>query len=76
MRAMMARHVDSNATLEDMRLESDRYVLTLRVTARGQVTRTMESLNSDTAFADIQDHGIISSSGQKDLATISLKVRP
>ncbi|MEO7254083.1 MAG: hypothetical protein ABIZ64_07565 [Casimicrobium sp.] len=75
MRAMLARHVDSNAALEDVRLEDGRYVLALRVTARGQVTRTMESLNDDAAFADIQDHGIISSSGQKDLATISLKLR-
>ena len=74
-RAMLAQHVDSNATLEDVRLENDRYVLTLRVTARGQVTRTIESLSDNTAFADIQDHGIISSSGQKDLATISLKLR-
>lgn len=76
MRAMLTRHIDSNATLEDVRREADRYVLTLRVTARGQVTRTMESLGNDAAFADVQDHGIIASSGQKDLATISLKRRP
>lgn len=75
-RAMVARHVDSNATLDDVRREDDRYVLTLRVTARGQVTRTMESLSSDPAFVDVQDHGIIASSGQKDLATISFKRRP
>ena len=75
MRAAVARHVDSNATLEDVRRENDRYVITLRVTARGQVTRTMENLSEDTAFADIQDHGIIASGNQKDLATISLKRR-
>ena len=75
MRTMVARHIDRNATLEDVRREDDRYVLTLRVTARGQVTRTMESLREDAVFADVQDHGIIESAGQKDLATISLKRR-
>ena len=76
MRAMVARHIDSNATLEDVRSEDNRYVLTLRVSARGQVTRTIESLREDAAFADVQDHGIIESAGQKNLATISLKWRP
>ncbi len=75
MRALVARLVDSNATLEDVRREDDRYVLTLRVTARGQVTRTIENLSEAAAFADVQDHGIINSTGQKDLATISLKRR-
>lgn len=75
-RTMVARHIDSNATLEDVRREGDRYVLTLRVTARGQVTRTIESLAADTAFADVQDHGIINSGNQPDVATISLKWRP
>ena len=51
-------------------------MLTLRVTARWQVTRTMERLSDDAAFADVQDHGIVASMGQKDLATISLKRRP
>ena len=74
MRTMVARHIDSNATLEDVRREDDRYVLTLRVTARGQVTRTMESLSEDATFADVQDHGIITSAGQKNVATISLKL--
>ena len=74
-RTMVARHIDSNATLEDVRSEGDRYVLTLRVTARGQVTRSIESLSADAAFADVQDHGIIASSNQKDIATISLKLR-
>ena len=74
-RAMLAQHVDSNATLEDVRLEDDRYLLSLRVTARGQVTRTIERLSDNAAFADIHDQGIISSSGQNDLATISLKLR-
>ena len=72
---MLAQHVDSNATLEDVRLEDDRYLLSLRVTARGQVTRTIERLSDNAAFADIHDQGIISSSGQNDLATISLKLR-
>ena len=75
MRAMVARHIDSNATLADVRREDDRYVLTLHVTARGQVTRTIESLSNDAAFADVQDHGIIASGSQKDVATISLKRR-
>ncbi len=74
-RAAVARHIDSNATLEDVRSENDRYVLTLRVTARGQVTRTMESLAEDTAFTDVQDHGIVAGGGQKDIAMISLKRR-
>ena len=50
-------------------------MLTRHVTARGQVTRTMERLSDDAAFADVQDHGIIASVGQNDLATISLKRR-
>ena len=75
MRSSMARHVDSSATLEEVRREGDRYVLTLRVTARGQVTRTMESLSDDTAFTDVQDHGIIASGNQKDLATLSFRRR-
>ena len=49
--------------------------LLVTVTARGQVTRTIESLNEDNAFTDVQDHGIIASGGQQDLATISLKRR-
>jgi hypothetical protein len=69
----VARHIDSNATLADVRSENERYVLTLRVTARGRVTRTMESLGDDTAFTDVQDHGIIAGGGQKDIAMISLR---
>jgi hypothetical protein len=75
MRTMLTRHIDSNATLEDVRREDDGYVLTLRVTARGQVTRTIESLSENAAFMDVQDHGIIASGNQKDIATISLKWR-
>ena len=65
MRALVARHVDSNATLEDVRREDDRYVLTLRVTARGLVTRTIENLSEDAAFADVQDHGVITDAGKR-----------
>ena len=75
MRTTLARHIDSNATLEDVRSEDDRYVLTLRVTARGQVTRTIESLSENAAFTDVQDHGLIASGSQKDIATVSLKLR-
>ena len=75
MRAAVTRHIDSNATLEDVRSEGERYVLTLSVTARGQVTRTIESLSADTTFTDVQDHGIIASGNQQDIATISLKRR-
>ena len=75
MRTIVVRHIDSNATLDDVRREDDRYVLTPRVTARGQVTRTMESLTEDAAFVDVQNHGIVTSVGQMDVATISLKRR-
>ena len=71
----LARHIDSSATLEDVRRENDRYVLTLRVTARGQVTRTIENLRVGAKFNDVQDHGIIASGNQKDFATLSLKLR-
>ena len=59
-----------------MRRENNRYVLKLRVTARGQVRRTIESLSEDAAFADVEDHGIITSAGQKNLAMISWKRLP
>ncbi len=75
MRNAVARHIDSNATVVDVRREADRYVITLHVTARGQVTRTIENLSADPAFTDLQDHGSIASSNQKDLATLSLKLR-
>ena len=75
MRTIVVRHIDSNATLDDVRRKDDRYVLTPRVTACGQVTRTMESLTEDAAFVDVRDHGIVTSVGQMDLATISLKQR-
>ena len=74
-RTMVVRHIDSNATLDDVRREDDRYVLTPRVTARGQVTRTMETLTEDAAFVDVQEHGIVTHVGQMDLATIDLKRR-
>jgi hypothetical protein len=72
-RTMVARYIDRNASLEDVRREGDRYVLTLRVTARGQVTRTIENLSDDATFTDIQDHGIITGGNQTDIATISLR---
>ena len=75
MRPAVKRHIDSNATLEDVRSEDNRYVLTLRMTARGQVTRTIESLSEDSAFTDVQDYGVIASGGQNDIATISLRRR-
>ena len=74
-RTMVVRHIDSNATLDDVRREDDRYVLTPRATARGQVTRTMESLTEGAALVDVQDYGIVTSVGQMDVATTSLKRR-
>ena len=74
-RTMVVRHIDSNATLDDVRREDDRYVLTPRATARGQVTRTMESLTEGAALVDVQDYGIVTSVGQMDVATTSLKQR-
>ncbi len=73
MRARVARRVDRNASLEAVRREGDRYVLTLRVSARGQVTRTIENLSEDTAFSEIQDHGIVDGGNQPGIATISLR---
>ena len=69
LRTTVLRHIDSSATLENVRREDDRYLLTL------QATRTIESLREDAAFSDVQDHAIITSGSQNNFATISLQRR-
>ena len=66
--------VDRDATVERIRVEADRYVLTLRVESRGQVTRTLENLRGDTHLQDVQDHGAVSDGKATAVAMISMRV--
>lgn len=66
--------IDRDAAVEKIQYEGNRYVVTLRVESRGQVTRTLENLRADAYMQDVQDHGVISGGTRPDVATISLRV--
>lgn len=66
--------VDRDAIVEKISQEGGRYVVTLRVESRGQVSRTIENLRADAHTQDVQDHGLISGGNQRDIATISLRI--
>lgn len=67
-------HIDRNASLESIRFEDKRYVVTLRVESRGALLRTLENLRDDRDMQDIQEHGVVSGGTRPDIATISLRV--
>lgn len=66
--------VDRDAIVEKISHEGGRYVITLRVESRGQVSRTLENLRADAYMQDVQDHGVITSGNGRDIATISARI--
>ena len=74
-RALVRRMVDAGAKFESMRSEMRGYSISIRVSARGQVTRTLENFRESDAFTNVRDHGSVTSTGQTEIATISFERR-
>ena len=66
--------VDRNAEVDKIVFDGKRYVLTLIVESRGPATRTLENLRANPIIKDVQDHGMITASKGRDIATISARI--
>jgi hypothetical protein len=69
--------VDRDAAVEKIDYDGKRYVVTLRVESRGQVSRTLENLRADSYMLDVQEHDTVEvgtgRSGVR-IATISMRI--
>ncbi len=69
--------VDRDAVIEKIDYDGKRYVVTLRVESRGQVSRTLENLRADSHMQDVQEHDTADvSTGRSGvrIATISMRI--
>ena len=74
--ALVRQMIDAGATFVSMRSEMRGYSIAIRVSARGQATRTLENFRESGAFMNVKDHGSVISTGQTEIATISFERRP
>ncbi len=74
-KALVERRIDRNASLEDFRHDGMRYLVKLRVNARGQVTRTLENFNEEAEFVDVRDDTKVGDGQSEQIATISFRSR-
>jgi hypothetical protein len=78
-RALVKQRVDRNAVLEDFRHDGMRYVITIRVSARAQIGRTLENFQEEPEFVDVRDDTLSgkngSASAAADVAKISFRTR-
>lgn len=79
MRSLVKQRVDRNAVLEDFRHDGMRYVITIRVSARAQIGRTLENFHDEPEFVDVRDDSMGGYNGAKavtaDMAKISFRSR-
>ena len=79
MRALVKQRVDRNAVLEDFRHDGMRYVITIRVSARAQIGRTLENFQEEPEFVDVRDDTMSGKNGNTgataDVAKISFRSR-